>query len=431
MADTDDEHTSPKTPETGSGPERQAADQVQKTQAGADPAKPPKAEAAQKPAGLTRVVRDRKGARKVVEVPSTGHSWDGIEEYDNPLPRWWLWTFYLTIVWGIGYLIVYPAIPLVNGATRGLSGETMRSNVAAEIQRFQEANAPIQAKLVETPLDEIAADPELVNFTTNAGGAIFRTWCAQCHGSGAGGAKGYPSLLDNDWLWGGTLEDVYTTVQHGIRDPKDEDTRYSEMPRFGIDEMLEKDQISQVVNHVLELGGLPHDAAKAAAGAEVYADNCSACHGDDGTGDRSQGAPDLTDAVWLYGSDPATITRIVHDGPYGVMPAWSGRLSEADIRAVASYVHSLGAANSPPADRYSRFRIRVTGYGRPGPSVLFARFQEGPVFSLIADLPTQRQACPVRAGLPRLWKRRRMRQSGLCRRARGGCIPPRSCAVDG
>ncbi len=347
MADTDDEHASPKTPENGSGPERQAADQVQKTQAGAEPAKASETRAdeagpAHKPAGLTRVVRDRKGARKVVEVPSTGHSWDGIEEYDNPLPRWWLWTFYLTIVWGIGYLIVYPAIPLVNGATRGLSGETMRSNVAAEIQRFQEANAPIQAKLVETPLDEIAADPELVNFTTNAGGAIFRTWCAQCHGSGAGGAKGYPSLLDNDWLWGGTLEDVYTTVQHGIRDPKDEDTRYSEMPRFGTDEMLEKDQISQVVNHVLELGGLPHDAAKAAAGAEVYADNCSACHGDDGTGDRSQGAPDLTDAVWLYGSDAATITRIVHDGPYGVMPAWSGRLSEADIRAVASYVHSLG-----------------------------------------------------------------------------------------
>ncbi len=214
--------------------------------------------------------------------------------------------------------------------------------MAAEIQRFKDANAPIQAKLVETPLEEIAADPELANYTANAGAAIFRTWCAQCHGSGAGGATGYPSLLDNDWLWGGSLEDIHTTVTHGIRDPQNDDTRYSEMPRFGTDEMLDNTQIRQVVNHVLALGGLPHDAALATEGEAVFADNCVSCHGEDGTGDRSQGAPDLTDAVWLYGSDPATITRIVHDGPFGVMPAWTGRLSEADIRAVAAYVHSLG-----------------------------------------------------------------------------------------
>ncbi|WP_347268663.1 cytochrome-c oxidase, cbb3-type subunit III [Paracoccus sp. (in: a-proteobacteria)] len=299
------------------------------------------AEAQAKP-GATRVVRDHKGARKVVEVPSTGHSWDGIEEYDNPLPRWWLWTFYATIIWGIAYLIASPAIPLVTGSTQGMLGGKYRSDVAAEIQRVNEANAPIQAKLVDTPLDEIAADPELANYTANAGAAIFRTWCAQCHGSGAGGGKGYPSLLDNDWLWGGTLDEIYATIQHGIRDPKDGEARYSEMPRFGTDEMLDKDQISQVVNYVLELGGQPHDAALAAEGATVFADNCVSCHGEDGTGDRAQGAPNLTDAVWLYGSDPATITRIVHDGPFGVMPAWSGRLSEADIRAVASYVHGLG-----------------------------------------------------------------------------------------
>lgn len=342
MADTDDEQTGPKTPDDRGGPESQTADQAHKAQSGGDP--PAASDNASQPrrAVNTRVVRNRKGARKVVEVPSTGHSWDGIEEYDNPLPRWWLWTFYLTIVWGIGYVIVYPAIPLVNGSTRGITGETMRTDVAAEIQRFKDANAPVQAKLVETPLEQIAADPELTNYTTNAGAAIFRTWCAQCHGSGAGGARGYPSLLDNDWLWGGTLDEIYTTVQHGIRDPKNDDTRYSEMPRFGTDEMLDNTQIAQVVNHVLELGGLPHDAALAAEGATVFADNCTSCHAEDGTGDRMQGAPNLTDAVWLYGSDPATLTRIVHDGPFSVMPAWSGRLSEADIRAVASYVHSLG-----------------------------------------------------------------------------------------
>ncbi|MBT0780930.1 MULTISPECIES: cytochrome-c oxidase, cbb3-type subunit III [Paracoccus] len=345
MADSDDEHTSPQNPDNRIELERQAADEAHKAKILAHPPEGPEGPlhppVTPRP-GATRVVRDRKGGRRVVEVPSTGHSWDGIEEYDNPLPRWWLWTFYATIVWGVFYFIAYPAIPLVNGATRGLLGQSYRSDVAAEIQRFNDANAPIQAKLVETPLEEIAADPELANYTANAGAAIFRTWCAQCHGSGAGGATGYPSLLDNDWLWGGTLEEIHTTVMHGIRDPKDGDTRYSEMPRFGTDELLDNTQIRQVVNHVLELGGLPHDAALAAEGVELFADNCSSCHAEDGTGDRAQGAPDLTDAVWLYGSDPETITRIVRDGPFGVMPAWTGRLSDADIVAVAAYVHSLG-----------------------------------------------------------------------------------------
>lgn len=342
MADTDDEHTSPQNPDNRIELERQAADQAHKAQIAAHPPEGPDGKPLHRPAGSTRVVRDRKGVRKVIEVPSTGHSWDGIEEYDNPLPRWWLWSFYATIVWGVAFLFFYPAIPLLSGATQGILGSTYRGNVAAEIQRFADANAPIQAKLVETPLDQIAADPELANYTANAGAAIFRTWCAQCHGSGAGGASGYPSLLDNDWLWGGTLDDIHTTIQHGIRDPKDGDTRYSEMPKFGADGLLDKTQIAQVVNHVLELGGQPHDAALAAEGRTVFADNCTSCHGEDGTGDRAQGAPNLTDAVWLYGSDPATITRIVHDGPFGVMPAWAGRLSEADIRAVASYVHGLG-----------------------------------------------------------------------------------------
>ncbi|MCV2448224.1 cytochrome-c oxidase, cbb3-type subunit III [Paracoccus sp. DMF] len=342
MADTDDEHTSPQNPDNRIELERMAADQENKAQIAAHPPVGPDGRPLHRPVGSTRVVRDRKGVRKVVEVPSTGHSWDGIEEYDNPLPRWWLWSFYATIVWGLAYVVAYPAIPLLSGSTQGVLGTTYRSDVAAEIQRFNDANAPIQAKLVETPLDQVAADPELANYSANAGAAIFRTWCAQCHGSGAGGNPGYPTLLDNDWLWGGTLDDIHTTVQHGIRDPKDEETRYSEMPKFGTDELLDNSQIAQVVNYVLELGGQPHDADLAAEGAAVFADNCTACHAEDGKGDRAQGAPDLTDAVWLYGSDPATITRIVHDGPFGVMPAWNGRLSEADIRAVASYVHGLG-----------------------------------------------------------------------------------------
>lgn len=290
----------------------------------------------------TRVVRNSKGRREEVEVPSTGHNWDGITEYDNPMPRWWLWTFFVTVVFALAYVVAYPAIPLREGPTQGVLGYSARKDVALEIQRFRDENAAIQTQLVETDLDQVPANPELASYSVNAGGAIFRTWCAQCHGSGAGGAPGYPNLLDNDWLWGGSLEEIHTTIQHGIRDPQDGDSRYSEMPRFGTDAILERAQIDQVAQYVLALGGKDHDAALAKAGEAVYADNCSACHAEDGSGDRGQGAPALNDAVWLYASDAATVRRIIHDGPFGVMPAWSTRLTEADIRAVSVYVHSLG-----------------------------------------------------------------------------------------
>lgn len=276
-------------------------------------------------------------------VETTGHSWDGIEEYNNPLPRWWLWTFYATIIWGVIYTIAYPAWPLINGATQGLLGHDTRLEVAQEIRQFEERNAPIEARLVSVDLNEIANDPELVNYTQNAGGAIFRTWCAQCHGSGAAGNKGYPNLLDNDWLWGGTIEDIHYTISHGIRNEEDPDARYSEMPRFGADGLLEKEQIDQVVQYVLKISGQEHDAAMAAEGEVIFADNCAACHGEDGTGDRSQGAPNLTDAIWLYGGDVDTLTQTVTYSRFGVMPPMGGaELSEAEIRAVAAWVHSRG-----------------------------------------------------------------------------------------
>lgn len=282
----------------------------------------------------------KKPTKTKVDPGTTGHSWDGIEEFDNPMPRWWLWTFYATIIWGIGYVIAYPAWPLINGATAGLLGYSTRAEVAADIRRFDEANAPVEAKLVATDLAQVAADPELANYTQNAGAAVFKTWCAQCHGAGAGGAKGFPNLLDNDWLWGGAIEDIYLTVTHGIRNTTDAEARFSQMPAFG--EMLEKSDVEAVVNHVLSISGQEHDAALAAKGVQVFAENCAVCHGDTGTGDRAQGAPNLTDAIWLFGGDAAALTETVTKARYGVMPAWTGRLSEADIRAVSSYVHSLG-----------------------------------------------------------------------------------------
>lgn len=278
------------------------------------------------------------------QVETTGHEWDGIEEYNNPLPRWWVWIFYATIVWGIWYTIAYPAWPLLTQATQGYLGHDNRQAVAAEIQRFDEANAEIKAKLVAAPLADIPATDELNQYATAAGAAVFKTWCAQCHGSGAAGVqgKGYPNLTDNDWLWGGDMEQIYLTINHGIRNTTDADARYSEMPKFGADQLLEEAQINEVVEYVLQISGQEHDAALASAGATVYADNCAACHMETGEGDRTQGSPALNDAIWLYGGDRETIHASVYGARFGVMPAWAGRLSEDEVRAVATYVHSLG-----------------------------------------------------------------------------------------
>ncbi|WP_444667306.1 cytochrome-c oxidase, cbb3-type subunit III [Cereibacter changlensis] len=282
--------------------------------------------------------------RKPGDPTTTGHSWDGIEEFNNPMPRWWLWTFYACIVFALGYSIAYPAWPMINRATPGLLGASTRADVAAEIQRFNDANAPIRARLEAADLTAIAADPELNQYATNAGAAVFRTNCSQCHGSGAAGVQGqgYPNLLDDDWIWGGDIDSIHTTVTHGIRNTTDVESRYSEMPRFGADQLLEPAQIAQVVQHVLAISGQEHDAALAAEGAVVFAENCVACHGEEGKGDRSVGAPNLTDAIWLYGGDQATLTDTVTNARFGVMPNWNQRLTEADIRSVAVYVHGLG-----------------------------------------------------------------------------------------
>ncbi|MEM7320899.1 MAG: cytochrome-c oxidase, cbb3-type subunit III [Pseudomonadota bacterium] len=273
---------------------------------------------------------------------TTGHSWDGIEELNNPLPRWWLWVFYATMVWGVIYTIAYPAWPLVNSATAGVLGWSSRAKVNAEIIAFEEANAPINARLETVELSSIPGDSDLNTYAISAGAAVFRTWCAQCHGSGAAGAKGYPNLLDDDWLWGGDLDAIHFSISHGIRDENSEDARYSEMPAFGRDELLNDEQIDQVVNYVMSLSGDPQNADQVAGGAVIYADNCASCHMEDGTGDREQGAPNLTDALWLFGGDYDSLVETVHNSRFGVMPAWNTRLTEAQIRAVSAYVHQLG-----------------------------------------------------------------------------------------
>lgn len=281
-----------------------------------------------------------KGVKAHEDVGTTGHSYDGIEEFNNPLPSWWVWTFYVTIFWAIVYSIAYPAWPLVKEATPGLLGWSTRANVAEEIAAFEAKNADLDAALAAADLSALESQPELLQYANSNGAAVFRTWCAQCHGAGAQGAKGYPNLLDDDWLWGGTIEDIHTTITHGIRNETDPDARYSQMPAYG--EIFSKEEITQVVAYARSLSGQEVDHELAHAGETLFMDNCAACHGEAGTGDIYQGAPDLTDAIWLYGGDEATVTETVTNARFGVMPSWQDRLLDPQIAAVAVYVHGLG-----------------------------------------------------------------------------------------
>lgn len=283
---------------------------------------------------------DDKDIDDVTGTDTTGHSWDGIKELNNPLPRWWLYTLYLCIIWAIGYTVAYPAWPMISGATAGVLGYSTRAEVAADIARFDDANAEISAQLAAADLNALSENDDLMRFATSAGGAVFRNNCAQCHGAGAAGATGYPNLLDDDWLWGGDFENISYTVRHGIRNEEDWDARYSQMTAF--DEILSNDEIRAVVAHVRAISNQDHDAALVTEGATLFMDNCAACHGDDGAGNRDLGAPNLTDAIWLYGGDPAAIEQTVRYARFGVMPNWGSRLTDAEIQAVTAYVHQLG-----------------------------------------------------------------------------------------
>ncbi len=273
-------------------------------------------------------------------IPTTGHVWDGIREYDNPMPRWWLIVFYLCIAWGAVYTLLFPSWPGINQAWPGLLGYSTRGEVVEEINRFNEANADIDAQLASVELTAIADDPELNQYAVNAGAAVYRTWCTQCHGSGAAGAVGFPNLLDDAWLWGGDIENIHYTIAHGIRNEEDPAARYSEMPVFG--EILSEEEIAQVTNYVMSLSGEPQDASMVEAGAVLYEDNCWACHQEGGVGNTDLGAPNISDAIWLYGGDYDCIIETITYSRYGVMPPWTERLTEAQIRAVAVYVHGLG-----------------------------------------------------------------------------------------
>ncbi|CAG0991895.1 MAG: cytochrome-c oxidase, cbb3-type subunit III [Rhizobiaceae bacterium] len=274
-------------------------------------------------------------------VATTGHEWDGIRELNNPLPRWWVWTFYATIVWALAYTVAYPAWPMLTSATTGLLGYSSRADVKAELAAAEAGKAQYVAAVSTKSVDEIIKDDALRQFAIAAGAAAFKVNCVQCHGSGAQGSVGYPNLNDDDWLWGGTADQIYQTVLHGVRFADDADTRVSEMPAFG--EIIDATQVAQVSAYVATLSGAAAaDPAMVEPGKTVFADNCAACHGDDGKGNRDLGAPNLTDAIWLRGEGEAAIAAQVKAPKHGVMPAWGGRLGDTNVKELAVYVHSLG-----------------------------------------------------------------------------------------
>ncbi len=279
---------------------------------------------------------------QVTGTPTTGHRWDDIGELDTPLPRWWLWVFYATIVWSIGYWVVYPSWPLITSYTKGAFDWASRSAVAEDLAALKAQRAPMMDRLAAAKLDQIMADPQLLDFARAHGRVTFRDNCAGCHGAGGAGGRGYPNLNDDDWLYGGKIEQIADTIRHGSH-TDDEKGHMTRMPSFGRDGMLKRAEIDNVADYVRSLSKLEVDPkADLAAGRKVFAEVCTQCHGPEGKGDREKGAPNLTDAIWLYGSDKATIVEGLWNGRGGVMPAWAGRLDDATIKAVAVYVWGLG-----------------------------------------------------------------------------------------
>jgi cytochrome c oxidase cbb3-type subunit III len=288
------------------------------------------------------VAEEHQEIDRLTGTATTGHEWDGIHELNTPLPRWWLWTFYATILWAIGYWVVYPAWPLLTNATQGVFGWHTRSAVVADLDELKALRGPMMDKLASTPVAQIVNDPQLVEFARAQGRVAFADNCAPCHGAGGGGAKGYPNLNDDDWLWGGKIAEIEQTIRHGARSGDDK-AHQGNMPAFGRDGILKPAQISAVADFVRSLSGLPTEkGADLAQGQKVFADNCALCHGADGKGNRELGAPNLTDKIWLYGSDKETIMQGVFNGRGGTMPAWEGRLSEPTIKALVVYVYSFG-----------------------------------------------------------------------------------------
>ena len=272
---------------------------------------------------------------------TTGHEWDGIKELNTPLPKWWVYVFYATIIWSVVWWLLYPTWPGISGYTGGIIGSNQRVELADRMAAAAEEQAQYLDRVAAASMEEISQDQELLPFALAGGGAAFADNCAPCHGLGGGGQGFYPSLADDSWIWGGTLDDIHTTLLYGIR-VDHEETRFNDMPAYGVDQILSREEIAAVTEHILALSGQEHDAEAAQQGAEIFIEQCAACHGEEGEGLPELGGPRLNDQIWLYGGTREEIAAQIHKPRQGVMPAWTGRLDPETIKILAVYVHSLG-----------------------------------------------------------------------------------------
>ncbi len=282
----------------------------------------------------------------VTGVDTTGHQWDDIHELNNPLPKWWVYSFYACIVWSVLYWIVMPAWPIfMNGAwtyTGGVIGYDQRVVVENDIAEVAAGRQVYMDQIDALELPAVQQNAELMEVALAGGRAAFGDNCAPCHGSGAQGFVGYPNLNDDDWIWGGTLEDIHVTLKHGIRWEADDDTRFNAMPRYLADGILTRDQVNDVTDYVLTLSGTAEITDAATRGSEIFARECTTCHMEGGIGNRELGAPNLADAIWLYGGDRASVYESIANSRAGQMPAWGDRLDPVTVKQLALYVHSLG-----------------------------------------------------------------------------------------
>lgn len=283
-------------------------------------------------------------------VETTGHSFDGLKELNNPLPKWWLYVFYVCIAWSLVYYVLYPAWPLGSTYTKGLLGYSQREDLAKSLADAKAAQSKYLDRIAKASVEDIQKDKDLLSFAMAGGRTMFNENCSACHGAGGQGAKGYPTLADDVWLWGGTTGDLYQTIKGGVRQGDVAETRGAPgvgMTAFGRDGILDKGQIDQVVEYVLSLTNRATDKAKADKGKAVFEEQCVVCHGDKGQGSLAAGvdgigAPPLNTAAWIYGGDRASLVQTITNGRAGEMPAWSKRLDDVTIKQLAIYVHNLG-----------------------------------------------------------------------------------------
>jgi len=276
---------------------------------------------------------------------TTGHEWNGIKELDTPVPRGVLMFLIVTHLWAIAWWFFVPAWPIGNTYTRGLLGVDQRTTVEARVVAGQQQRASWAGKLETEPYDAILADEALMKTVRLTGRQLFGDNCAACHGRDGKGGLNYPDLTDDDWIWGGGPDLIEQTMRVGINTAHPE-TRVGQMPAFGRDEMLDRDQVRSVAAYVYSLTNpdysTPQNLDRINAGREVFVTTCAACHGENGEGSAELGAPNLTDAYWIYGGSMDTIIASVHGGRQGHMPTWDERLTTAEIRTLALYVYDLG-----------------------------------------------------------------------------------------